>query len=71
MTAGVAVLLKPHVTLKCFRAYFLPGRAKDLSAPGILFIQSVEFSQIPIPSHFCVFFPSNLTILVEDVAVLQ
>jgi len=33
MTARVSMLLKSRASLKCFRACFLPGRAKDLSAP--------------------------------------
>jgi len=33
MTARVSILLKPRASLTCFRACFLPGRAKDLSAP--------------------------------------
>jgi len=32
MTARVSMLLKSHASLTCFRACFLPGRAKDLSA---------------------------------------
>ena len=32
MTARVLVLLKSRASLTCFRACFLPGRAKDLSA---------------------------------------
>jgi len=32
MTAHVSMLLKSRVSLICFRACFLPGRAKDLSA---------------------------------------
>jgi len=32
MTARVSMLLKSGVSLACFRACFLPGRAKDLSA---------------------------------------
>jgi len=35
MTARVSMLLKSRESLTCFRACFLPGRAKDLSAPGI------------------------------------
>ena len=31
--AHVTMLLKSHASLTCFRACFLPGRAKDLSAP--------------------------------------
>jgi len=33
MTARVSILLKSRASLTCFRAYFLPGRAKDLTAP--------------------------------------
>ena len=33
MTARVSMLLKSRASLTCFRACFLPGRAKDLSAP--------------------------------------
>jgi len=32
-TARVSMLLKSRVSLTCFRACFLPGRAKNLSAP--------------------------------------
>ena len=33
MTARVSMLLKSRASLTCFRAWLLPGRAKDLSAP--------------------------------------
>jgi len=33
MIARVSILLKSRVSLTYFRASFLPGRAKDLSAP--------------------------------------
>jgi len=33
MTARVSILLNSLTSLTCFRACFLPGRAKDLSAP--------------------------------------
>ena len=33
MTARVSMLLKSRASLTCFRACFIPGRAKDLSAP--------------------------------------
>jgi len=33
MTVRVSMLLKSRASLTCFRACFLPGRAKDLSAP--------------------------------------
>jgi len=36
MTARVSMLLKSHASLTCFRACFLPGWAKDLSAPQYL-----------------------------------
>ena len=32
MTTRVPILLKSRASLTCFRACFLPGRAKDLSA---------------------------------------
>ena len=35
MTAPVSMLLKSRASLACFRSCLLPGRAKDLSAPGI------------------------------------
>ena len=34
MTARISMLLKSRASLKCFGACFIPGRAKDLSAPG-------------------------------------
>jgi len=33
ITARVSMLLKSRASLTCFRACFLPGRVKDLSAP--------------------------------------
>jgi len=38
MTARVSILLKSRASLTCFRDCFLPGQAKDLSAPGIILI---------------------------------
>ena len=35
MTARVSMSLKSRASLTCFRARFLPGRAKDLSAPRL------------------------------------
>ena len=32
MTARVSILLKSRASLACFRACFLPGRAKNISA---------------------------------------
>jgi len=36
MTARVSMLLKSRASLTCFRACFLPGWAKDLSAPRVM-----------------------------------
>ena len=36
MTARVSMLLKSRASLTCFRACFLPGRAKALTAPPVL-----------------------------------
>ena len=35
MTARVSMLLKSRTSLTFFRACFVPGRAKDLSAPPV------------------------------------
>jgi len=40
MTARVSMLLKSRASLTCFRACFLPGRDKDLSAPRYIIIIS-------------------------------
>jgi len=42
MTARVSMLLKSRVSLTYFRACFLPGRAQDLSAQGILMKMIIE-----------------------------
>ena len=45
LTARVSMLLKSCASLTCFRACFLPGRAKDLSALWYLHVrQFVAFS---------------------------
>jgi len=41
MTPRVSMLLKSRASLTCFRAYFLPGRAKDLSAPRYITLLSI------------------------------
>ena len=48
MTARVSMLLKSRVSLTCFRACFLPGRAKDLSAPQYC---TFFYFIAPIPVH--------------------
>jgi len=37
LTARVSMMLKSRAFLTCFRACFLPGRAKDLLAPRYKF----------------------------------
>jgi len=37
LTGRGSMLVKSRASLTCFRVYFLPGRAKDVSAPGSLF----------------------------------
>ena len=47
MTVRVSMLLKAHASLACFRACFLPGRAKDLSAPRYMYFNfSTCFGQL-------------------------
>jgi len=45
VTPRVSMLLKSRASLTCFRACFLPGRAKDLSAPPVPTSQHCETSQ--------------------------
>jgi len=52
MTALVSILLKSRSSLICFRDYFLPGRAKDLSASRVTWLATSpslvkETGQIP------------------------
>jgi len=46
MTACVWILLKSRASLTCFRACFLPGRAKDLSAPAFI-VRFLIFEKYP------------------------
>jgi len=46
MTVRVSILLKSRAFLSCFRACFLPGRAKDLSASRYITICSLSDSTI-------------------------
>ena len=48
MTARVSILFKSRASLTCFRACFLPGRARDLSAPRYL---CVLFPRSPFLDH--------------------
>jgi len=45
MTARVSMLLKSRASLTCFRAFFLPGRAKDLSAPRYIITKEQQQQQ--------------------------
>ena len=45
MTAHVSMLLKSSASLTCFRACFLPGRAKDLSAPRNIHLLYIDIWQ--------------------------
>ena len=38
MKAHVSMLLKSRASLTCFRTFFLPGRAEDLSSPRYLYL---------------------------------
>ena len=54
MTARFLMLLKSHASLTCFRACFLPGRAKDLSAPQYVeYLQDVSEEGITVST--CIF----------------
>jgi len=51
MRVRVSMLLKSRASLKCFRACFHPGQAKDLSATrydiqGVCFVNEISFSSI-------------------------
>ena len=51
MTLRISVLLKSRVSLTCFRACFLPGRAKDLSAPRYFFKVHLNISLPSVPRY--------------------
>jgi hypothetical protein len=44
VTARVSMLLKSSASPTCFRASFLPGRAKDLSAPQVYALKVLVFA---------------------------
>jgi len=46
MVARISMLLKSRASLICFRGCFLPGRAKDLSEPGIQTFCLRRFSSV-------------------------
>jgi len=52
MTARVSMLLKSRASLTCFRACFLPGRPKDLSAPLFFKVYfSARINGLPDDEH--------------------
>jgi len=60
ITARVSMLLKSRASLTCFRACFLPGRAKDLSAPRYL---TVNLLFCMLQNHYVCTFPSSNILL--------
>jgi len=52
LTARVSMLLKSRTSLTCFRACFLPGRVKDLSAPQYVYIYIYMCVQ-SVPGEMC------------------
>jgi len=52
MTTRVSMLLKSRASLTCFRACFLPGRAKDLLAPRYIACLVISYLEIIVsPYH--------------------
>jgi len=51
MTARVSILLKSRASLTCFQACFLPGRAKDLSAPRYM-VKELKFLSAVITATY-------------------
>jgi len=52
-TARVSMLLKSRASLTFFRACFLPGWAKDLSAPDIRLMMAREWAEISYLGSLC------------------
>ena len=52
MTVRDSMLLKSRTSLTCFRAYFIPGRAKDLSAPRVISLSQKMYRTIILPVVF-------------------
>jgi len=48
MTVCVSMLLKSRASLICFRVCFLPGRAKNVSAPRYVFLDNQVLFYYPI-----------------------
>jgi len=57
MTVRVSILLKSRASLTCFRACFLPGRAKDLSATRVYMkhikLGTVSIKEETVYSYYC------------------
>jgi len=60
MTACVSMLLKSCVSLTCFQACFLPGRAKDISVPQYVVLfgsrllsNSAKYTHQQGPTNIC------------------
>jgi len=56
VTVRDSMLLKSHTSLTCFRACFLPGRVKDLSAPryfNIIYMHECVFCHFSAVDFYC------------------
>jgi len=60
ITARVSMLLKSRTSLTCFRVCFLPGRAKDLSAPRYAHILQLVSSFQVFQLHLIIYHFSHL-----------
>jgi len=60
MTARVSMLLKSRLSLTCFGACFLPGRAKDLSAPRVYVPPSATPQTLYFNSTFFLQYKANV-----------
>ena len=69
MTARVSILLKSRASLTCFRACFLPGRAKDLSATRVL-LQHTS-GQVRPQTEYLVYRPilKNEASRIQDISI--
>ena len=52
ITARVSMLLKSRASLTCFRACFLPGQAKDLSAPPYFLVILLQLTRVILLALF-------------------
>jgi len=60
MTARVSMLLKSRASLTCIRACFLPGRAKDLSAPRYFISKYILIFTFKTKIFYCTYVGSRM-----------